>query len=190
MQACKKGKDFFTFKSRTKFFINCNGFPKTTDTSDGFTRRCAFIRFPLKFVIGEPPKRANERVGDKDLVKKLQTQESLTGIFNWVLEGYKVISATGYFTKTAEADEIKEQYKETINPLVVFIKDRIPAPSGDDFSVDELYSEYVTWAEVAHNKIMTRSNFRLKIQKVIADYYPDYEQYRSAKCRLNWRKPK
>ena len=190
VQACRKGKDFFPFQSRTKFFINCNGFPKTTDTSDGFTRRCAFIRFPLKFVIGELPKRANERVGDKDLVKKLQTQESLTGIFNWVLEGYKVISATGYFTKTEEADEIKEQYKETINPLVVFIKDRIPAPSGDDFSVDELYSEYVTWTEVAHNRIMTRSNFRLKIQKVIEEYYPTYERYRSSKCRLNWRAPK
>ena len=116
--------DFFSFQRRTKFFINCNNFPKTTDTSDGFLRRCAFIRFPLKFVIGEDPKRPNERPGDKDLAKKLQTQEALTCIFNWILEGYK---------------------------------------------------------------IMTRSNFRQKIQPIIEEYYPTYERYRSSKCRLNWR---
>ena len=163
--------DFFSFQSRTKFFINCNNFPKTTDTSDGFLRRCAFIRFPLKFVIGEDPKRPNERPGDKDLAKKLQTQEALTYIFNWILEGYKIITATGYFTKAEESDEIKEQYKEIPNPLVVFVKDRTPSINGDNFSADELYMEYVSWAETGHNKIMTRSNFRQKIQPIIEEYY-------------------
>ena len=179
--------DFFSFQSRTKFFINCNNFPKTTDTSDGFLRRCAFIRFPLKFVIGEDPKRPNERPGDKDLAKKLQTQEALTYIFNWILEGYKIITATGYFTKAEESDEIKEQYKEIPNPLVVFVKDRTPSINGDNFSADELYMEYVSWAETGHNKITTRSNFRQKIQPIIEEYYPTYERYRSSKRRLNWR---
>ena len=86
-----------------------------------------------------------------------------------------------------ESDEIKEQYKEIPNPLVVFVKDRTPSINGDNFSADELYMEYVSWAETGHNKIMTRSNFRQKIQPIIEEYYPTYERYRSSKRRLNWR---
>ena len=101
--------------------------------------------------------------------------------------GYNIITATGYFTKAEESDEIKEQYKEIPNPLVVFVKDRTPSINGDNFSADELYMEYISWAETGHNRVMTRSNFRQKIQPVIEEYYPTYERYRSSKCRLNWR---
>ena len=69
----------------------------------------------------------------------------------------------------------------------VFVKDRTPSINGDNFSADELYMEYISWAETGHNKIMTRSNFRQKIQPIIEEYYPTYERYRSSKCRLNWR---
>lgn len=71
---------FSLSKAAQSSSINCNNFPKTPTHLNGFLRRCAFIRFPLKFVIGEDPKRPNERPGDKDLAKKLQTQEALTYI--------------------------------------------------------------------------------------------------------------
>lgn len=186
VNACHKGKDFFSFEPRTKFFINCNSFPRTTDTSNGFFRRCVFIEFPLRFVINGEPKRPNERKADIHLSEKLQTPDALTGIFNWVLEGYREIEATGYFTETAEAEDLKEQFKQTLNPLIVFVQDRQTLPF-EDFSADDLYKEYVAWCDIAHHKVMSRSQFRIKIQPIMREYYPNYEQYRSSKSRLNWR---
>lgn len=187
VNACHKGKDFFSFEPRTKFFVNCNSFPRTSDTTNGFLRRCVFIEFPLKFVISGEPTRPNERKANIHLSETLQTPEALTGIFNWVLEGYQTLEATGYFTKTDEEEDIKEQFKLTLNPLVSFVSDTKDTMQLD-FSADELYNSYCAWCEMARHKCMSRTQFRAKIQPVIRDYCPEYEQYRKSNNRLNWRR--
>lgn len=70
-----------------------------------------FIEFPLKVVINGETKRPNERKADIHLGERLKESEAPTGIFNWVLEGYKELETTGYFTETAEAEDLKEQFK-------------------------------------------------------------------------------
>ena len=185
LNACYKGRDFFSFIPRTKFFINCNSFPRTSDTSNGFLRRCVFIEFPLNFVMDREPTRLNERRADTSLSAKLQTPEALSGIFSWCLEGYKTLESVGYFTKTDEAEDLKERFKETLNPLIVFIRD---CPPPLEISLRELYLSYTVWCEDCNHRMMSRTAFSQKIKPVIKEYLPDYEEFRSSKSRLNWRK--
>jgi len=55
------------------------------------------------------------------LSEKLQTPEAFWGIFLWCCEGYKMLECVGYFTKNDEVEGGEEYFKETRNPLIVFI---------------------------------------------------------------------
>ena len=187
LTACYKGRDYFSFRPRTKFFVNCNALPKTTDLSDGFLRRCVFVQFPIRFVKDREPRRPNERKADLHLEEKLPAQEALPGIFNWILAGYETIRATQYFTETDEQGAIKQRFKEATNPLYVFAEDSI-ADLGDRFSGSELYEKYKVWCEITHHKTQASNTFIEKITPVLAELYPDFETYRTGKSHRNWRR--
>ena len=48
IQACYKGQDYITFTARAKMVFCCNGQLKSSDTSEGLSRRLVIIDFPCR----------------------------------------------------------------------------------------------------------------------------------------------
>lgn len=140
VSACHKGKPFVDFKPRTKLIVSLNNYPKFSDKSDAVTRRFTFCEFPLKFV--EVPKEPNERLIDRTLESTFAQISHLSGIFNWVLDGYLMVRRCGYLTETYEHQTVLNEFKEDSDPTITFVR---------QLSLDcrvkyaELYEIYKHW---------------------------------------------
>lgn len=185
--ACFKGKDFIDFHCHSKFFVLCNTFPRITDTSDGFIRRCKVIKFNLKFLSEGEPTKPWERKGDPDLFEKLERPEVLSAVFNWALEGYRNIVRRKSFTMTSESSEAQNDLREQTNPLIPFSQN-IPAET-DKMTNDDLYKSYRSWCDDTGHKPMSSNSFSHRIGSVFRDKRPDLEPWRDGKKR-GWRKIK
>ena len=184
IQACYKGKDFVLFEPRCKLFFGCNELPKSRDLTDGFTRRMLILKFPYKFT--DNPIKDNERLADVKIESKLATPENLSGIFNWIYDGYKKISKTNKFTVPDDQLEQMEEYKETANPIVLFTKEfewkqmqyydsRPPEIVDVDFiSNRDLMQMYLNWSSA--NNYQYSSNmqqFKKSFIEAAKEYRPD-----------------
>ena len=178
ISACYKGKDYITFRPRAKMFLACNEYVKSSDTTDGWTRRFCFVNFPVKFV--EEPKEENERLIDRNIETKLTSNEQLTKIFNWVLDGYIMLRDCGYFTEPTDQKEINEEFKELSNPIIEFVKEieiimRV--------SNESLYDDYKSWCNDAGHIPCARSTFSRRFAKAVKEYREDIIPYRATNSR-------
>lgn len=174
-----KGKDRISFTPRAKMFLSCNEYMKSKDSTDGWLRRFCFINFPLKFV--EHPTMPHERLMDKNIEEKLA--QEISGIFNWILEGYKQLKVTGYFTEPEDHTIIQEEFKESINPLITFIKEFSLETETFKISNEDFYKEYKKWCEEAGHNGMARQNFLTRARKIIEEYRPDLHPYKRGSKR-------
>lgn len=171
---CFKGKDKISFRPRAKMFIACNEFMESRDTTDGWLRRFCFVNFPVKFC--ENPKLPNERVINKNIETELTEVSELSGIFNWVMEGYAELKAVGYFNEPDDSEELKARYEAQINPLISFVEE-----SAFPYTMtnSELYKKYKFWAEDSGHAQMSKTKFDRKITEVMKNHRKDYERYRT-----------
>ncbi|MBQ8766069.1 MAG: toprim domain-containing protein [Clostridia bacterium] len=178
ISACYKGKDYITFKPRAKMIISLNNMPKSNDKSNGLLRRFAFVEFPLTFV--ETPKKPNERLLDRSLETKFAENSHLTGIFNWVLDGYIMVRRCGYITETREHIEQLNVFKEESDHVITFVKQ---VEVERRYTNSEFYEVYKFWCVDNGFKPVNSRAFHMSVSKYIKDYRQDIEQYRTKKSR-------
>ena len=180
ISACYKGKDYITFRPRAKMFLACNEYVKSSDTTEGWTRRFCFVDFPMHFVELPNPDNPEELPIDRDIESKLTTQEQLSAIFNWVLQGYEMLKNCGYFTEPDDQKAITEEFKELSNPLIEFAKEVEVATA---LSNNQLYVRYKDWCEDSGHNPLARNTFNKRIVKAFKEYRPDLEPYRNTRER-------
>lgn len=183
ISACYKGKDYINFRPRAKMFLACNEYVKSSDTTEGWVRRFCFVDFPMHFVENPNPNNPEELPIDRDIELKLTTTDSLSGIFNWVLQGYVMLQNCGYFTEPDDQRAINEEFKELSNPLIEFAKE---VEIDGQVSNARLYSLYKDWCEESGHNSLARNTFIKRIAKAFKEYRDDVETYKSNKER-GWR---
>jgi putative DNA primase/helicase len=118
----KKFCEPFTFTPRAKLVYSCNSLAESYDDSDAFHRRWILALFEQTFT------------GDKcdlDILKKLTTQEELSGFANKAIQAYKTVIERGAFAGEGTTDEKRDLYIKLSDPIQCFIDDRILFnPSG------------------------------------------------------------
>ena len=175
ISACYKGKDYITFRPRAKMFLACNEYVKSSDTTEGWTRRFCFVDFPMHFVENPNPNNPEELPIDRDIESRLTTQNSLSAIFNWVLQGYEMLLACGYFTEPDDQRAINEEFKELSNPLIEFAKE---VEIADRVSNNKLYELYKYWCEDSGHNPLARNTFQKRVAKAFKEYRPELEPYK------------
>ena len=94
------------------FIANANELPVTQDHSDGYFRRFTVIPFDVKIPVEK-----------RNLNLHVELMEELSGILNWVLDGFDMVAANGY--KVDEPEEVRDiasEYKMNSNSILGFIK--------------------------------------------------------------------
>lgn len=180
ISACYKGKDYITFRPRAKMFLACNEYVKSSDTTEGWTRRFCFVNFPMKFVEIPNPEHPEERPIDRDIESRLTQREQLSAIFNWVLEGYVMLKNCGYFSEPDDQKQITEEFKELSNPILEFAKE---VHIASNMPNSQLYCCYRDWCETTGHNPLARNTFLKRIAKAFEEYRNDIEPYRNTKER-------
>ena len=130
IMAAHKGVDAIEFTPRAKLFVAANNMFNARDLSAGFLARFVFFPFNNTF---EP--------GDPDLAEKLKL--GLAGIFNWCLEGYRMLMREG-FIECSSQSYTRRKFEEHIEPLRVFMRETF-AYNFESFRPlkdNVVYSEY------------------------------------------------
>ncbi|MEW6069546.1 MAG: phage/plasmid primase, P4 family, partial [Candidatus Thermoplasmatota archaeon] len=142
----KKFKDSFSFVNYAKLIFSANKLPETRDDTSAFFRRWAIINFPNVF---EGDK------ADPKILEKLTTEEELSGIFNWSVEGLKRLLQNGCFSYSKTTEDVRDLYERMASPLLAFIKDRIELDPKSYILKDHFYSEFVNYCK--ENKLPTKA---------------------------------
>ena len=175
ISACYKSQDFVSFSSRAKLLFAMNGQLTSSDTSDGLTRRIIIVDFKVSFVDYPDPNDPYQKLKNVDIIDDLNHELHSGGIFNWIYEGYKLLSKVGYFTETNDQEELLTDFKRASNPILVFYEDW-KADSPDSISNSDLYGKYRQWCcdcgEVAVTSIAFHREFKLVSKR-------DFEPYRT-----------
>ncbi len=180
IDGCLKHKNIVTFKPRAKLIMSANEFIVVNDPSFALERRMNFVRFNERYVDYEPLD-SHEHRADPDLTKKLMTE--LSGIFNWLYEGYKRLKTNNSFTTTAESKEVLREFREAIDPVTAFINN-FNFDNYKDLSNNMAYTLYTGWANLeGYRYPVTATTFKRRFKNAFLKANPDWEAYRTANER-------
>jgi len=129
----RKFKGHFPFVNYAKLIFSCNKIPETKDDTTAFYRRWIIINFPHKFE-GE-----ND---DPNVLDKIITEDELSGLLNWALEGLDRVLQNGRFTYSKTTDEIREDYIKKSNPVLAFVEDCLKSDPQGEIPKDVLYRAF------------------------------------------------
>lgn len=128
-----KFKDQFKFTPEVKFIFAVNIMPRVDDSSTATERRMNIVQFNNNFR-DDPDIRLRFASG-------LLAQE-LSGILNWMLEGYRSLIKEGRFIDTKEQQITLAEYREENSSVDGFIGECLEFVPDTVQSSSKFYSEY------------------------------------------------
>lgn len=180
VSGCYKGEQFVTFQPRTKLIFATNSQLSSGDTSEGLVRRVIIVDFPMSFVDNPDPNKPNERQKNIYIIDKLTEELNSGGIFNWVYAGYKLLRTVGYFTETADQEELIHDFRMASNPVMVFYEETIAPEKPSELTNKQLFSDYSEWCKNNGFQPGTSVSFYREFKNVSKR---DYEPFRKSKER-------
>jgi putative DNA primase/helicase len=128
-----KYKPQFSFRPQVKFIFAVNIMPRVDDTSTATERRICAVIFRNNF--RDNPN--TELRSDTGLLA-----QELSGIFNWMLEGVKILKEKKNFIITKEQTSLLSEYRQENSSVEGFIGECLVFEEGRTISSRELYEEY------------------------------------------------
>jgi len=129
----KKYQDEFHFYNYAKLSFSANQAPLSPDQSRAFFRRCMLIGFPNKFEGDEC---------DPTILKKITTEDELSGFLNWAMEGLRRLVNNGRFTKSPTTEELQLEYEALSDPVTAFITSCVEVDPEAFETKDAVYNAY------------------------------------------------
>lgn len=171
MSACFKSQDYIPFMSRSKLVFAMNGQLTSSDTSDGLTRRLVIVDFVVSFVDYPDPNNPYERQKNIDIIDSLISELNSGGIFNWVYEGYKLLSTVGYFTETNDQEELLQEFKRASNPVLLFYEENLEDANHSEIIYDQVYGDYISWCATVGETTVSSQRFHSELKKLLKNRY-------------------
>lgn len=154
---------FFTYIPCFKIVVNTNHLPKILDDTVFESERLVLLNFDVHFDTGSR---------DNTLKNQFIKPESLSGIFNWCYEGYKMVESSGKLKMPDKSKVLFEKYREESNIEKQFISEILVPVKGTRLKFKSVYDEYKDWAKDNGYGQCSRKTFKIKLEKhlKIAEY--------------------
>lgn len=139
-----------------KLMFNCNKLPKDVENTNAFFRR--FIIIPFKETIPEHKQ-------DKELSKKIIESE-LSGVFNWVLDGFKRLLKNKKLTKSIIVEQEVQKFRKESDSVLMFIEENEYKNSKSGrINRTDLYAKYKSHCFDFGNRQLSASNFYKRLEQ-------------------------
>lgn len=155
----KKFKEGYSFQNFAKLIFSCNKVPDTEDESEAFFRRWIILNFPHTF---------DGKKADKHLIDKLTTDDELSGLFNWAVEGLKYLLKEGDFSYSLTTQQTMDRYQRLASSLHAFIKDCVDVDPDGFIPKEDFYSVYVVYCQKSNLPIMASNTVGRDLPKYVA----------------------
>jgi len=166
IDARKLYEDAFSFKPTAKHLYACNQVPDVSkyvsDHDIAFWRRWIIVEFPNYI----PP---NAR--DPDLVEKLTTEECLSGVLNWAIDGWKRLRDEEQFTNAEGHDETRRRWQSWGESVEKFISECVERDEdADRLSTGQAFDRYRAWCRDVGADPIGRRRFTDTLKKEDVDF--------------------
>ena len=145
----------FEYKPEYKLFINTNHLPRITDDSVFASGRVKLIPFERHF---------SENEQDKGLKEFFRQPENMAGIFNWLLEGLKLMRVEGLKQPQSIIDAI-EQYRKVSDTVGMFIEEALVEAIGSKMLIINVYPQFKKWSEKNGYGVLSNRNFISELKR-------------------------
>lgn len=125
----------FNFKPQYKLFMDTNYLPRISDTTLFRSERIVVIPFNRQFADIEQ---------DKSLFTQFNRPESLTGILNWLINGFNIYKKSG-LQKTNLINEEINRYHQISDNVLMFTQECLRVKQGSTLTSKAIYKRYRSW---------------------------------------------
>jgi P4 family phage/plasmid primase-like protien len=160
VQAARKHYDEYSFKNNARMVFGCNDMPVFRDKNASLEDRLFLIPFDRYIPDGER---------DTQLFNKLIPE--MSGILNWALMAVRVMDAERSMPKYSFLSKVKEEYRETTDPLYAwFMETIVVSPVATDMiSVSSLHARYANDMDANRTKAVGKIKFSKRLRKLVSD---------------------
>jgi len=139
INANRKYKVDIQFVNYAKMIFSCNKLPSFKDMTTSIWNRWILFEFNKVFADKEDfdnlsnekfmekykkeKNNRNTKIADTDLISKLITNETLSGLLNWALDGLKRLKIQSGFSLSPAQTDVKKRWMRKANSLYAFIED-------------------------------------------------------------------
>lgn len=127
----------FQFKPEFKLLCNTNFLPVTNDTTIFKSGRVKVIPFDRHFAEDEQ---------DETLKDKLSTEDALSGVLNWCIEGWMLFCKEG-LDEPEDVRTATVEYANSADKIQNFINDCLVEREGCNIAIKDLYEKYGEWCK-------------------------------------------
>lgn len=142
-------QDEFQFVPKFKMICNTNFLPVVSDNTIFKSDRVQVVSFDCHF---------EEKEQDKTLKDKLSTDEALSGILNWMIEGWIAFCREGLEIPDAIRKSTSD-YEASSDKLQNFINECLAESEGKNISVKDTYTHYEKWCGENGYHVENKQNF-------------------------------
>jgi putative DNA primase/helicase len=129
----RKDGSAWTGQLQARFVVMSNELPRLADASGALASRFVVLVLTKSFFGQEDPK----------LTDRLLTE--LPGVLNWAIEGWRRLTARGYFVQPRSADDAVQQLEDLSSPIGAFLRECCEIGALCSAGKDELYAVWCTW---------------------------------------------
>lgn len=140
----------FNFKPQFKLIMNTNHLPRINDNTLFKGDRVRVVTFDRQF---------SEEERDKKLKQKLSSPESLSGIFQWALEGYSDFLIQHGLNEPKSVLNAIKKYDEDSDTIKQFVDDVLIPTDGHNVSGTSAYIAYRNWIISSGQQPLGKFNF-------------------------------
>ena len=175
----KKFGDQFQFKNYAKLTFACNQIPDVKDANDdAYFRRWIVVQFNR--IVEEEKK-------DPGLIQKLSTEQELSGLLNFALEGLRRLLERQKFSYDKDASEIKTEMLRSGSVVARFGYDCLEQATGEHVRKEDMYSAFTQYAAANRLPAVSQKDFSSRL-KVCFPYIAEYRPKTvSGKQTYSWR---
>ena len=148
-------RNLIEFRPEFNIVINANHLPRTSDPTIFESGRVKLIPFDRHFTPEEQ---------DTGLKQQFRQEEAMSGIFNWLLEGYRLLQAEGLDLPDRVKTAI-EGYRFGVDVIGTFIREVLTESPKNRIATSELHAVYEAWAIQNGYTPLSNKNFTPELRE-------------------------
>jgi putative DNA primase/helicase len=171
------------FTPQAKVLLRMNNEPRILDDTDATWERVKRINFRRQFTEGQK---------DPELTAKLLAESA--GIFNWLLEGWRLVLTARRNGEVAlpEPDEVRtatEEYRQEQSQVARFFAESYEVAQGEcaPISAADIYDNYRRWADKQGEHFKkSHTSFGVELSRQLSQYKTVAKKQHGEKRQLFW----
>lgn len=140
-----------SFKNYAKLIFSTNGMPQFHDTSEGWKKRWILIEFKEQFFSETEIKELEDEeqkginIANPNLFDEITTEENMSGLLNWALDGLQTLFEDGAFTPSKSSAEAWRIIRMKGDPYSIFCEETLEEDSFKYVAKSALRVIYAKW---------------------------------------------